>query len=138
LKVLDPRISYEGLQADCEDSVSMQHELDSAKDQLKNYFQANYARRTPPARPTTSSTGDSPTQASGPTRSPQKVDFTARYKKRARVFDEFDEYFRLPLEVFEGCDPIQWWFSRRVQYPNLSRLALDVLSIPGMFKFLFV
>lgn len=64
--------------------------------------------------------------------SPQKVDFTSRYKKHARSFDQFDEYFRLPLEPFDGCDPIQWWVSRRAQYPSLSHLALDLLSIPGM------
>lgn len=28
-------------------------------------------------------------------------------------------------------DPIHWWAGRRAQFPNLSRLARDILSIPG-------
>jgi hypothetical protein len=30
-----------------------------------------------------------------------------------------------------ALDPIQYWIGLREQYPNLSRLALDVLSIPA-------
>ena len=56
----------------------------------------------------------------------------ARYKKRACPFlDEIEEFFKLPQESFEKCDPIQWWAGRRAQFPNLSRLARDILSIPG-------
>jgi len=31
------------------------------------------------------------------------------------------------------CDPLQWWAGRRSQFPNLSRFARDILSMPGMF-----
>jgi hypothetical protein len=127
-KVLDPQISYEGLEADCSDGISVQ-ELDNAKDRLKEYYQANYATKVQVSRPTNMSPSVMVETSRG---SPQKVDFTSWYKKRARSFDEFNEYFRLPLEPFDGCDPIQWWVSRRAQYPNLSCLALDLLSIPGM------
>jgi hypothetical protein len=66
--------------------------------------------------------------------SPSKVNFTARYKKRTNVAtDEFEEYLKLPQEDFELCDPIQWWAGRRAQFPNLSRLARDILSIPGEY-----
>jgi hypothetical protein len=33
----------------------------------------------------------------------------------------------------QHIDPIQWWAGRRAQFPNLSRLARDILSIPGVF-----
>lgn len=28
-------------------------------------------------------------------------------------------------------DPIGWWYERRVEFPNLSRMAMDYLGIPG-------
>jgi len=62
---------------------------------------------------------------------PQKVDFTAQYKK-ARVFiDELKEYFKLLQEYFDTCNLIEWWAGWHAQFPNLSQLAQDILSIPG-------
>lgn len=55
----------------------------------------------------------------------------ARYKKERVSVDELEEFFKLPRENFNSCDPIKWWISRRAQFPNLYRLACDVLSIPG-------
>ncbi|OJA13963.1 hypothetical protein AZE42_03618 [Rhizopogon vesiculosus] len=80
--LLDPRISYEGLQV----------HLDSEKEQLRRYYQDNYLASqafcvTP--QPTTAET------FSG---SPQKVKFTARCKKRPmNSEDELEEKYRLPL-----------------------------------------
>ena len=42
---------------------------------------------------------------------------------------EIDEYLRLPIENVK--DPLIWRNNLRT-YPNLSRMALDYLSIPGM------
>ena len=71
--------------------------------------------------------------------SPQKVNFTARYKQRARLdIDELEEFFKLPPEDFDNCDPVQWWAGRRTQFPNLSRFARDVLSIPGNSLFVLI
>jgi hypothetical protein len=71
--------------------------------------------------------------------SPSKVNFTSRYKKKDRVLrDELEEYFRLPCEDFDGCKPVQWWVGRRAQFPNLYCLARDLLTIPGMFAFIFL
>jgi hypothetical protein len=40
--------------------------------------------------------------------SPQKVNFTKRYKQHARSdIDELEEFFKLPPEDFDNCDPIQ-------------------------------
>jgi hypothetical protein len=63
--------------------------------------------------------------------SPQKVDFTSRYNKRMRLNID-GRVLQMPPENF-AVDPIHWWARRRVQFPNLSRLAQDILSIPGMF-----
>jgi len=65
--------------------------------------------------------------------SPQKVDFTSRYNKRMHLnLDEIGKFFKLLPEIF-AVDPIQWWAGCRAQFPNLSRLARDILSIPGVF-----
>jgi hypothetical protein len=123
--VLDPRISYEGLLSDCDNDRSAISLLNLFKDRLHSHYLSDYATSSPV---TTTPTQATPSVSSG---SPQKVDFTARYKK-ARVFiDELEEYFKLPQERFDTCDPIQWWAGRRAQFPNLSRLARDILSIPG-------
>ena len=66
--------------------------------------------------------------------SPQKVDFTSRYRNLPQAFtDEVQEYFKLPRENFDTCDPLRWWAGRCSQFPNLSHFARDFLSIPGKF-----
>ena len=42
---------------------------------------------------------------------------------------EIDEYLRHPVQNVK--DPLKWWYANRTLYPNLSRMALDYLSIPG-------
>ena len=64
-------------------------------------------------------------------RSPRK-NFTARFTQRKRMpSDELLEYWHLPQEDFDMCDPLQWWHGRHSQFPNLSCLACDIFSIPG-------
>ena len=46
--------------------------------------------------------------------------------------DEIDEFFKLLPESF-AVDSIQWWAGCRAQFPNLSRLVRDILSIQGVF-----
>jgi hypothetical protein len=46
--------------------------------------------------------------------------------------DEIDDFFKLPSESF-AVDPIQWRAWCRAQFPNLSCLVQDILSIPGVF-----
>lgn len=133
LLVLDPHISFEGLLADCEDDELQITELRHARQNLNDHYSAMYASRSTSA----ASTGTTQPTTSAPLApgSPDRVDFTARYKKHTRAtINELDEYFKLPLEHFDGCDPIDWWHARRHQFPNLSRLALDILSIPGAYS----
>lgn len=132
LTVLDPRISYGGLLDDCGDDPTLQRHLEGAKDQLRQYYQDNYL-----ASQATLAVPQPAAAAQTVSGSPQKVNFTARYKKRpTNLKDELEEYYRLPSEDFDACDPIQWWAGRCSQFPNLSRLARDILAIPGKLHLL--
>jgi hypothetical protein len=42
---------------------------------------------------------------------------------------EIQEYLSLPVENVK--DPLKWWMDNKFVYPNLHRMALDYLSIPG-------
>jgi hypothetical protein len=42
---------------------------------------------------------------------------------------EVDEFLRKPVENVK--DPLKWWVANCLVYPNLYRMALDYLSIPG-------
>ena len=44
--------------------------------------------------------------------------------------DEYEEYIRMAPVPCEK--PLEWWGARREEYPRLSRLAFDLLSIPLM------
>lgn len=102
--------------------------LDASRERLCEHFIANYA---------TTLTSSAAVAAAPTTNTlaglPQKVNFLACYKKRSPVSkDELEEFFQLPLEDFENCDPIHWWAGRCLQFPDLSRFARNILSIPGM------
>jgi hypothetical protein len=43
---------------------------------------------------------------------------------------EILEYLKHPVEKVN--DPLRWWVDNQHTYPNLHRMALDYLSIPGM------
>lgn len=44
------------------------------------------------------------------------------------VLDEVKEYLR--GQVYRVDDPIQWWIAKKTEYPQLWKMALEVLSIP--------
>ena len=133
IAVLDPRISYLGLLDDCEGDTLLCTYLEESKVKLEAHYRAGYAKPLisasgPPLTAQSLTSSISSTSA----RSPQKVDFTSRYSKRMHLnVDEIDEFFKLPPKSF-AVDPIHWWAGRRAQFPNLSRLARDILSIPGV------
>jgi hypothetical protein len=56
-------------------------------------------------------------------------------QKRGSSLDQ-DEYskYLLALVIPEVTDPRAWWLepAQRKTYPNLSKMALDILSIPSM------
>lgn len=126
--VLDPRISYDSLKTDYADDQMLSEHLENSKSKLFDYFNKNYAHvaiSTPPSVPSPSLVQTPP--LGSPTKS-----FTARYRtKEKAAVNELEEYFKLPAEDFDACNPIHWWMGRRAQFPNLFCLARDILSIPG-------
>jgi hypothetical protein len=115
----------DGLLEDCADDSEALDHIEEMKNQLKAYFEAHYHRESPPPVPLPSRI------AASESGSPQKVDFTARYQRAAHVVDELAEYLRLPREYLATCNPLKWWAARVSQFPNVSRFARDLLSIPG-------
>jgi hypothetical protein len=49
-------------------------------------------------------------------------------------WDEYHQYIRSPTVEVPDTDPRSWWLepTQRKTYPNLSRMTLDILSIPAM------
>jgi hypothetical protein len=127
--VLDPRISYEGLKIDYGDDLTLFDHLEESKTNLFSYFEENYATRhspTPSSPP--------PTLVQAPMDGSPQKSFTARYRRKEKYStNELEEYFKLPAEDFDTCNPIQWWVGRRSQFPRLFQLARDILSIPGKY-----
>jgi hypothetical protein len=50
--------------------------------------------------------------------------------------DELDHYLKLKLTSLAQCpNPIRWWLDRKAEYPNLYRMAVDYLIIPGTLMY---
>jgi hypothetical protein len=129
--VLDPRIGYSGLVADCEGDATSLRELEKAKDNLEHYFRSHYC--APPSRPSTPPLTSSPAAPLSAFDSPEKVDFTARYETLpVESVDEWEEFLTLKRESFATCDPIWCWGGQSSRFPKLSKLAHDILSMPGL------
>ena len=128
--VLDPRIGYTGLVADCEGDVTSLWELEQAKDNLEDYFCARYC--TSASRPSTPHPLSSPATLLSAHDSPEKVDFTAHYETLpVESIDEWEVFLSLKHESFTTCDPIWCWGGCSSRFPQISKLARDILSIPG-------
>jgi hAT family C-terminal dimerisation region len=133
--VLDPRIGYTGLVADCEGDATSLRELEQAKDNLEQYFCSHYC--TSASRPLTP-LPSSPDTLLSAYDSPEKVDFTSRYETLpVESVDEWEEFLTLKHESFATCDPIQCWGGRSLRFPKLSKPACDILSMPGMSLFYY-
>lgn len=95
LRVLDPRISYEGLRADFGGNGDLLLQLEASKMALNEHFKANYALRKSNVVPVIPPVASSLARLLG---SPQK-DFTARYRvQQHAVLDKLREYYGLPRE----------------------------------------
>lgn len=109
--------------------------IEKSKETLRAYFIANYAGKygtlTEGAEQDTD--GDDVSGNTGRRSPTKKHDFTCRYKKQNTPVDEFEDFFGMTPERFrDGWSVVAWWAAHRDRFPNLSRLARDILSIPGM------
>ena len=120
---------------DCAGDPSLVSQLELVEGQLLQCYQEQYMEDIPtlvPFRPAVTST-------STPSASPQKVNFTARYKQWPRpVTNELSDYFKLAQEDFDACNPLVWWAGRQSQFPNLSQFARDLLSMPGKLSLMIL
>ena len=133
--VLDPRIGLSQFRADYDDDPDIQAHIDQSVVQLRAHYVANYTVGS--SRQTVCTESITARAVQGGT--PAKRDFTARYKQATRCAPvrELEEFLLLPSVDWESCNPVQWWGDRQAQFPNLSRLARNILSIPGAFIFGF-
>ena len=131
--VLDPWISYEGMKLNYENDLQLAEYLQFSKKDLHTYYESHYANQhSAPSQmiDLTSQTVVSSAIATS-SHSPQK-NFTSHFHRKTKaVVDELEEYFKLPAEDFESCNPIHWWMGRRAQFQNLFWLTRDLLCIPG-------
>ena len=104
--------------------------LELLKEGLYSYYETHYANKHTPTQ--MSNAPQTPASSTVTPHSPQK-NFTACFQhKTTTILNELDEYFKLPPEDFERCNPIHWWMGQRAQFPNLFWFAHDLLCIPGM------
>lgn len=112
------------------DNQTLSNHLEESRTNLFTYFDENYTLHNP----TPSLPPSTPVQAPPIDGSPQKS-FTARYRRKMNYStNELEEYFKLPAEDFQSCNPIQWWVGRRSQFPCLFQLVRDILCIPGLLN----
>ena len=114
--------------ADYAQDTNLLANLEKAKSALHTFYHDNYSSFTSSTDKCNHST-TVPVVQNG---SPQKVDFTARYKQtNHQVSHELEDYFKLGQEDFDTCQLLDWWWGRCGQFPNLYHLAQDILAIPG-------
>ena len=53
-----------------------------------------------------------------------------RKYSKTTVTNEFDHYINSPPDP-DITSPLQWWKAHKEQYPNLSKMARDILSVPA-------
>jgi len=64
---------------------------------------------------------------------PQKS-FTAQYYQKEKYStNKLEEYFKLPIEDFKICNPIQWWKGQQDQFLCLFQLVCNILCIPDEY-----
>lgn len=130
--MLDPRIGYAGLKDDYTDDPDLLDGLERSKVALESHFNQFYAGRASLA---STSTTPRYSVADLSSDNPQPHDFTARFRKRPKPLqNELEEFFSLFPQDFMSCNPVQWWYANRNRFPNLYRLARDVLAIPGEYE----
>jgi hypothetical protein len=131
--VLDPRIGYEGLKReasrnlDSDSSEDYLLQVNVAKESLTQFFLDNYI--------TTEVTTNHSHVPSPPHSTPRRFDFYGVYadtEEDLRPTAELEKLFsHKPLGFARRIAPIQWWKTNLDFFPNVSRLARDILGIPG-------
>jgi hypothetical protein len=118
--------------------IVSQANSEQSKSNLFTYFHDNYthaAISTPPSIA-------SPSAQTSPIMGSQKS-FTAQYHRKEKAsINKLEEYFKLPAEDFDACNPIQWWMCQHSQFPNLFHLVVTsyifLVSHSDIFNIIFM
>ena len=136
--VLDPCIFYKAMKDKFKNDSDLITHLETAKADLRAYLKANYpSPQASVENPhqslsvTTSLSSISSIPSSLSLGSPQK-NFTARFQCKCTPTDELTEYWNLPQEDFDTCNPLQWWHGHHAQFRQLYCLVCDIFSIPSI------
>ncbi len=96
------------MKQDYSSDYGLLNDLESAKVLLHTHHAMHYAICTPQSLANDADTTG--TIALAVDNSPVAVNFTSRYKKKDHhLCNELEEYFKLPCEDFDMCNPLQWW-----------------------------
>ena len=129
---------YKGLKEDFANEPELLAHPETSRKELQKFYLKDYSIHPQPPNMSTSNGFPSTTVTATVSSSPQKVNFTSRYQRRDHiVVNEWEEYFKLPCEDFEACEPLEWWQGWRSQFPNLYQLVCNIFSIPGECLCLF-
>ena len=60
--------------------------------------------------------------------------YTVRFQQKRTAIDELSEFWNLPQEDFQSCDPVHLWYGHCAQFPKLYHLARNILSMPGIYS----
>lgn len=50
---------------------------------------------------------------------------------KSKLQDELTAYKQAVLEICDSVKPLTFWFSNRIRFPELFKIAIKYLSIPG-------
>src|SRR5271168_4104578 len=124
------------MRADYANDDTLAEYLKNSKSALFNYFHKYYMNKATPGTSPSSTPAPLPVPSPSPSMSStlgsSKKSSTARYRRKDKpAVNELKEYFKLPLEDFDACDPT----SEEIQ-PTLLALSslLKVLKVPKVSK----
>src|SRR5882724_9349711 len=129
MTVLDPHIYYQALKAEYDDDIELSIYLDTLKSDLQDYFNTYYASSpiTQPSHAVLSEVPVTDTSSSGSCHvhgshrahgSPQK-NFVSHFQHHQHVvIDELEQFWALPQDDFDTCNPIHWWCQEWVFQPD--------------------
>jgi hypothetical protein len=103
--------------------------IEQAKFLLRKEYHAKYEKETPTSVESTGS-------RKKPT--PGFLSFGNLSVSTRAYVSELEQYLVSPLEKVVDDDALKWWTTKKDVYPNLHRMALDYLSIPGLSSYHFI
>lgn len=114
--------------------------VDQAEIQFKRFLHKYWAKDSPDSISEASSAQGIHSQADiPPTFTTSFMEEVDEETSAETMDEEYQRYLSLPRQTKRdvngkpiAIDPIAWWQGRRVEFPILSKMALDVLSIPAV------